>query len=71
MMISATTGATRAETENVPVLRGRDIVCFSHDWTGDPLSRTHLMLAAVHGIIGFCGSTQSASVRLLSPPAPT
>jgi glycosyltransferase involved in cell wall biosynthesis len=24
-------------------LRGRDIVCFSHDWTGDPLSRTHLM----------------------------
>jgi glycosyltransferase involved in cell wall biosynthesis len=26
-----------------PVLRGRDIVCFSHDWTGDPLSKTHLM----------------------------
>ncbi len=25
------------------VLRGRDIVCFSHDWTGDPLSKTHLM----------------------------
>lgn len=24
-------------------LRGRDIVCFSHDWTGDPLSKTHLM----------------------------
>lgn len=24
-------------------LVGRDIVCFSHDWTGDPLSRTHLM----------------------------
>src|SRR5687767_13945189 len=24
-------------------LRGRDIVCFSHDWTGDPLSMTHLM----------------------------
>lgn len=25
------------------VLRGRDIVCFSHDWGGDPLSKTHLM----------------------------
>src|SRR5947209_166133 len=21
----------------------RDILCFSHDWTGDPLSKTHLM----------------------------
>src|SRR5262245_65088037 len=21
----------------------RDIVCFSHDWTGDPLSKTHFM----------------------------
>ena len=25
------------------VLKGRDILCFSHDWTGDPLSKTHLM----------------------------
>jgi glycosyltransferase involved in cell wall biosynthesis len=24
-------------------LYGRDIICFSHDWTGDPLSKTHLM----------------------------
>lgn len=24
-------------------LVGRDILCFSHDWTGDPLSKTHLM----------------------------
>lgn len=24
-------------------MRGRDIICFSHDWTGDPLSKTHLM----------------------------
>lgn len=24
-------------------LFGRDIICFSHDWTGDPLSKTHLM----------------------------
>jgi glycosyltransferase involved in cell wall biosynthesis len=29
-----------AKTE---ILRGRDIICFSHDWTGDPLSKTHLM----------------------------
>jgi glycosyltransferase involved in cell wall biosynthesis len=30
----------------VPVqdaLRGRDLLCFSHDWTGDPLSKTHIM----------------------------
>ena len=25
------------------MLRGRDILCFSHDWSGDPLSKTHLM----------------------------
>jgi hypothetical protein len=24
-------------------LRGRDLLCFSHDWTGDPLSKNHLM----------------------------
>ena len=30
----------RSETD---ALRGRDILCFSHDWTGDPLSKTHLM----------------------------
>jgi glycosyltransferase involved in cell wall biosynthesis len=24
-------------------LRGRDLLCFSHDWAGDPLSKTHLM----------------------------
>ena len=24
-------------------LRGRDMLCFGHDWTGDPLSKTHLM----------------------------
>jgi glycosyltransferase involved in cell wall biosynthesis len=31
-----------ARTESVG-LSGRDILCFSHDWTGDPLSKTHLM----------------------------
>jgi glycosyltransferase involved in cell wall biosynthesis len=24
-------------------LRGRDMLCFGHDWTGDPLSKTHIM----------------------------
>lgn len=24
-------------------LKGRDILCFSHDWSGDPLSKTHIM----------------------------
>ncbi|MGI8788084.1 MAG: glycosyltransferase [Pyrinomonadaceae bacterium] len=30
-------------TETSNLLSKRDIVCFSHDWTGDPLSKTHLM----------------------------
>ena len=24
-------------------ISGRDLLCFSHDWSGDPLSKTHLM----------------------------
>ncbi|HQU83614.1 MAG TPA: glycosyltransferase [Pyrinomonadaceae bacterium] len=37
--------AVELETKktNSDILRGRDILCFSHDWTGDPLSKTHLM----------------------------
>jgi glycosyltransferase involved in cell wall biosynthesis len=31
------------KTENGETLRGRDILCFSHDWSGDPLSKTHVM----------------------------
>lgn len=31
------------KTENGQTLRGRDILCFSHDWSGDPLSKTHVM----------------------------
>lgn len=34
--------ATAAKQINEP-LKGRDILCFSHDWSGDPLSKTHLM----------------------------
>lgn len=37
-----TRNAVRMQKDKGP-LRGRDIVCFSHDWTGDPLSKTHLM----------------------------
>ena len=29
-------------------LVGRDMLCFSHDWTGDPLSKTHLMRLLAH-----------------------
>ena len=32
-----------AATNAATLLRGRDILCFSHDWSGDPLSKTHLM----------------------------
>ncbi len=37
------TGMKKEKIETSKVLRGRDILCFSHDWTGDPLSKTHLM----------------------------
>lgn len=40
MLVDTGTHKTR---KGKGVLRGRDIVCFSHDWTGDPLSKTHLM----------------------------
>lgn len=40
MMAADTTKTTTSATGD---LRGRDILCFSHDWTGDPLSKTHLM----------------------------
>jgi glycosyltransferase involved in cell wall biosynthesis len=33
----------RPVAEPARLLRGRDILCFSHDWNGDPLSKTHLM----------------------------
>ena len=29
----------------VNTMRGRDLLCFSHDWSGDPLSKNHLMRA--------------------------
>jgi len=38
-------------------LRGRDNVCFPHDWTGDPLSKTHLMrLLARHNRVLWVNS---------------
>src|SRR5438034_2577062 len=51
-----------------PALVGRDMLCFSHDWTGDPLSKTHLMklLARDNRIlwvnsIGYRAPTASAA----------
>ena len=35
--------AQNKERMKTGVLYGKDILCFSHDWTGDPLSKTHLM----------------------------
>jgi glycosyltransferase involved in cell wall biosynthesis len=37
--VDGTSNAADAAT----ALRGRDMLCFGHDWTGDPLSKTHLM----------------------------
>ncbi|HEY3447936.1 MAG TPA: glycosyltransferase [Myxococcales bacterium] len=39
-------GSSRSANPSNPSaqpLKGRDIVCFSNDWDGDPLSKTHLM----------------------------
>ncbi len=30
-------------TYAIDTMRGRDLLCFSHDWNGDPLSKNHLM----------------------------
>jgi glycosyltransferase involved in cell wall biosynthesis len=45
MMATTETEVTEAGVKVDPagLLRGRDILCFSHDWSGDPLSKTHLM----------------------------
>jgi glycosyltransferase involved in cell wall biosynthesis len=50
------------------LLRGQDMLCFSHDWNGDPLSKTHLMrLLARHNrvlwvnSIGYRAPTASAA----------
>jgi glycosyltransferase involved in cell wall biosynthesis len=42
-MLIAEAENAKEKTEVSDVLRGRDVLCFSHDWTGDPLSKTHLM----------------------------
>ncbi len=38
-----TTAISEQKADSAQILKGRDILCFSHDWTGDPLSKTHLM----------------------------
>lgn len=41
---SARSTETRAADDAaLRALRGRDMICFGHDWTGDPLSKTHIM----------------------------
>lgn len=43
MMHISTTTSLSETVDPRSALRGRDILCFSHDWNGDPLSKTHLM----------------------------
>ena len=55
-------------------LRGRDMLCFSHDWNGDPLSKTHLMrLLAKDNRVLWVNSigyrTPTASARDLRGPS--
>jgi glycosyltransferase involved in cell wall biosynthesis len=48
----------------MPLLEGFDIVCFSNDWDGDPLSKTHLMrLAARHNRILWVNSIGNRAPR--------
>jgi glycosyltransferase involved in cell wall biosynthesis len=42
-LLDATISPRTPPTGASGVLRGRDILCFSHDWSGDPLSKTHFM----------------------------
>lgn len=44
-MLAQTSGNLRSSSQmnGSQVLVNRDMLCFSHDWTGDPLSKTHLM----------------------------
>jgi glycosyltransferase involved in cell wall biosynthesis len=37
--------AIKSTNADSTALVGRDMLCFSHDWSGDPLSKTHLMRA--------------------------
>ncbi len=41
--MEAVSANTPDSTSTANVLRGRDMFCFGHDWSGDPLSKTHLM----------------------------
>lgn len=41
--MEAVTVSKKSVGETDKTLRGRDIVCFSHDWSGDPLSKTHIV----------------------------
>ena len=43
-------------------LSGRDILCFSHDWTGDPLSKTHFMRLLYEAECVFYWNLFSASI---------
>jgi glycosyltransferase involved in cell wall biosynthesis len=42
-MTQAIPSVIESESARGAVLRGRDMICFGHDWGGDPLSKTHLM----------------------------
>ncbi len=43
MLMDSADQLAKKGASQVTALCGRDILCFSHDWTGDPLSKTHIM----------------------------
>jgi len=42
-MVAASVLSSPSFPDTSRVLHGRDMLCFGHDWSGDPLSKTHLM----------------------------
>lgn len=43
MLMDSADQLAKTGASQVAALCGRDILCFSHDWTGDPLSKTHII----------------------------
>lgn len=43
MQLSVSKDHEQQTVDSSTLLRGRDLLCFSHDWSSDPLSKTHLM----------------------------
>ena len=64
MVNSATAVGGRDVVATQAILRGRDLLCFSHDWNGDPLSKNHLMQNMILSLLMV--QTQKAQLKVYS-----